>query len=429
MNVMRRHFIAPSFAGVVFGVTLLASACGLETTGTIPEGNEATSASGSSSATVGSGGSSATVGSGGSSATVGSGGAGGGSPCMGTLVLCGGACVDTMTDALHCGDCATACANGLFCMDGSCKTCAPGATIPCYEGPAGTENVGACKGGTATCATDGSGYGACAGQVLPATETCGDAIDDDCNGIAETGSLCLVKQDLVARYFLDEAASGQAPPAALDSAPDPRDLAIAYTTQPVYTSVSTGRGLAFSANDSSGLVQNTTDNSKFFDKLNGNTQATIEVVAKIDGVTSSFDRIVFLGQDTSNKLSLGTQFTGGTNQLSFDLNATLGVDAPVDFTNVGRAVFHAVLDTKDADQAKRMRIYVNGALQASSSTTLPNQNVAIAIGAGQYFGLGNRDTSGRSMKGSLYYAAIYSRALTDAEIAQNVNLLKLSDDK
>jgi hypothetical protein len=60
--------------------------------------------------------------------------------------------------------------------------CMPGATGACYDGPAGTEGVGRCKAGVETCAADGSGYGACAGEVLPAQEVCGSGRDDDCNG-------------------------------------------------------------------------------------------------------------------------------------------------------------------------------------------------------------------------------------------------------
>jgi len=61
--------------------------------------------------------------------------------------------------------------------------CSPGEKMPCYDGPAGTEGVGACAGGFRTC-TDGTGFGACEGQVVPATELCSNAIDDDCNAYA-----------------------------------------------------------------------------------------------------------------------------------------------------------------------------------------------------------------------------------------------------
>jgi hypothetical protein len=60
--------------------------------------------------------------------------------------------------------------------------CTPGASIACYEGPAGTLGVGLCAEGAATCLDDGMGHGPCVGQVLPTAETCASPGDDDCDG-------------------------------------------------------------------------------------------------------------------------------------------------------------------------------------------------------------------------------------------------------
>jgi hypothetical protein len=76
-----------------------------------------------------------------------------------------------------------ACLLDLHCLTG----CTAGATQPCYDGPAGTAGVATCHGGTKTCKPDGSGWGACVGQVLPGSEIghCTDAIDNDCNGLVD----------------------------------------------------------------------------------------------------------------------------------------------------------------------------------------------------------------------------------------------------
>jgi hypothetical protein len=63
-------------------------------------------------------------------------------------------------------------------VDPGCN-CVDGTTMPGYSGDPATENVGICKGGTATC-TDGS-WGHFAGEVTPESETC-DGNDNNCDG-------------------------------------------------------------------------------------------------------------------------------------------------------------------------------------------------------------------------------------------------------
>jgi hypothetical protein len=60
--------------------------------------------------------------------------------------------------------------------------CTPGVIEPCYEGPAETEGVGLCVGGTRACNDDGSAFGACEDQALPGAEDCTTLDDEDCDG-------------------------------------------------------------------------------------------------------------------------------------------------------------------------------------------------------------------------------------------------------
>lgn len=64
--------------------------------------------------------------------------------------------------------------------DGGSTACEPGESQPCYEGPAGTADIGVCKSGTQTCLPDGSGFGSCDGQVFPGVEDCATRADEDC---------------------------------------------------------------------------------------------------------------------------------------------------------------------------------------------------------------------------------------------------------
>ena len=71
--------------------------------------------------------------------------------------------------------------------DGSTDEDASGAVLTevCYDGPAGTQGVGACTAGSRTCS--GGRFGSCVGQALPSLEVC-DAVDNDCDGTVNDGN-------------------------------------------------------------------------------------------------------------------------------------------------------------------------------------------------------------------------------------------------
>jgi hypothetical protein len=135
-------------------------------------------------------------------------------PCQDGLACCAGACFDLLVDPLHCGSCdacavpanaAAACTMGSCglgaCEDGfndcdkdpangcekegTCK-CVPGAQTACYTGPPETQNKGKCKDGVQTCNAQGTGYGACVGEILPGqTDICANNVDDNCDGVVD----------------------------------------------------------------------------------------------------------------------------------------------------------------------------------------------------------------------------------------------------
>jgi len=81
-----------------------------------------------------------------------------------------------------CGDGIDNNCNGV--IDEGCP-CVVGAIRTCYDGPAGTENVGSCRSGYQTC-DDSGAWGSCQGQRTPQTEIC-NGVDNNCNGNVDEG--------------------------------------------------------------------------------------------------------------------------------------------------------------------------------------------------------------------------------------------------
>jgi hypothetical protein len=66
---------------------------------------------------------------------------------------------------------------------GAMMACPPDAMRSCYDGPTGTDTQGLCTDGTQTCAEDGSAWGMCVGEVVPAVEDCTNPADENCDGL------------------------------------------------------------------------------------------------------------------------------------------------------------------------------------------------------------------------------------------------------
>ncbi len=76
-------------------------------------------------------------------------------------------------------------------VDEGCP-CAPGTTQVCYPGSPATRARGTCRDGSQRCLGEGEfgDWGACEGAVTPADDTCGDRVDQDCNGVVDDGAMC-----------------------------------------------------------------------------------------------------------------------------------------------------------------------------------------------------------------------------------------------
>ncbi len=114
--------------------------------------------------------------------------------CNGEDDSCDGEIDEGVSNA--CGGCGEVdaeevCGDGI---DNDCdgrvdEGCTCGISSDCYAGPPDTRGVGACSDGTREC--DGEVWGECVNSVTPVAETCGDGIDNDCDGEVDEGCGCL----------------------------------------------------------------------------------------------------------------------------------------------------------------------------------------------------------------------------------------------
>ncbi len=126
----------------------------------------------------------------------------GGPTCPSGQTSCGGECVDTQTDAEHCGACDTECASGEACMAGSCMpTCAGGLVDcggECVDVMTDASHCGGCDEAcdTGEVCTDGECEPQCESGLTACGDSCVDTTTDaahcgGCDMACPTGDECI----------------------------------------------------------------------------------------------------------------------------------------------------------------------------------------------------------------------------------------------
>lgn len=120
--------------------------------------------------------------------------------CSGTALMCGGQCVDTQSNSLHCGACNNACSTGGTCLAGSCQ-CQAGLQQcggQCVDLSSDSSNCGQCGN---NCAASGQfcSSGQCSATCAAGQVQCGSSCVDTassvlhcgaCNNACAAGSAC-----------------------------------------------------------------------------------------------------------------------------------------------------------------------------------------------------------------------------------------------
>jgi hypothetical protein len=235
-------------------------------------------------------------------------------------------------------------------------------------------------------------------------------------GTPERGGL--INSGLLARYHLDEAATGTPPINAEDVAPAPLPLGLRYDGIMSWAEIDGIRALDYSTAGVQGdAFANVAATSNKLWLLHGLTHATVEAVVDVAEVGATGSAIVFIGTDLSGSGEFGL-FIPDAAHVSMVLGAAGGGNFDVPITTLGRVVLHGVLD------GSTVTLYVDGSPATPVSTTA----VPVDLGVSTHFMLGNTRTYTNTMRGRIYYAALYTAALTPDELAHNAQLLSVSDD-
>ncbi|MBW2523060.1 MAG: hypothetical protein JRI23_02740 [Deltaproteobacteria bacterium] len=272
---------------------------------------------------------------------------------------------------------------------------------------------------TATGTTAGIGGGVGGGTTTSTTASGGAAT-------------ALVSQDVVARYFFDDAAEGDMPQQAADSAPAPalpinidygetgsggHPHGVSWTEQQGH------RGLRWLWHDSGGRAETPISDTKLTDALASSTELTVELVTQLAGYVVD-TRLLVIGDSSSGILNLRVH---DESQLDLEHTINLSVIGLWQVALLERHVLHVVIDTTQDVEEDRVKLYSDGVLISNAGSAVIAHNELLNISAGDLM-LGN-DGNYNSIEGTIFYAAVYSRALTPAQVQNNAAILLVDDDR
>jgi uncharacterized repeat protein (TIGR01451 family) len=244
------------------------------------------------------------------------------------------------------------------------------------------------------------------------------------------------------RYWIDEAPSGQGVAQLIDSEASPIDMPLTYVDSVPYFDGDNGgfRHLRFNGPDATDTGGGLVDaGGTKMDPVHGSTVVTIEAKYAFEpgsACTGQDERIFGISEDRGSAFGqLQVRGVTGDHTLSVMWN---GVGTVYRYALSGgcnltsASVVHWVIDTSEPTDSDRIRAYIGGVRQTVTVQTgaWPSPGATIDLGAvgtrKMYVG---RPYSGiATLKGRIWYVALYLGEMSDAEIASNASALASSDD-
>lgn len=246
------------------------------------------------------------------------------------------------------------------------------------------------------------------------------------------------KRVTLARWLLDEAATGTTPNTAQDSE-NANHLSIDFKTDAYWDEYSSGKGINFNApvgrsNTPLAVLQDIAGNGNIGTSLQGATGLSLLLSVDIDGGASNASRIFAIGTDSGDgdfavvhrTDALGIRWdqeSGGSNSAANEVRFP-------SLKGLGETVVAVVIDSTQAVATERVKVWYNGIAQAPTNSAVIAQNSALdqVNTANRSVSLGNRADGNRGINGRIFYAELSTGRLTDTEIADSHTLVLADND-
>ena len=244
---------------------------------------------------------------------------------------------------------------------------------------------------------------------------------------------------LVVRYFIDD--DPGTPQQIHDSGPMGIDMSISSdntsSNPPVLVEDMPGhRGLHWPARDTDWRAHADISGGVLPTEVQASSALTVEAVASVLGDTD-MNKILFIGRDYEDNED-ASKNDDNFDDLSLRASTNNRLDALVNNIPIGewyyndpdsRVVIHLVIDFTKAEPLARRRLFINGS-DMGRGQWAPDATIrALDLTMSTDLVLGNGRFQSSSIRGTIYYAAVYGRALDPEEIQTNAAMLLLNDDE
>lgn len=281
--------------------------------------------------------------------------------------------------------------------------------------------------GVTACRFDGSASGPTGlltEDGAPISDDAGTSTDASPDASPDATPFVLMDNGLVIRYFMDEASTGQLPMDLVDSAADPLNIPITYG-QAVYVENAGNRGLHWQNALGNGKAEVSLGSPKLA-SLREVSTTTMEIVVDVDGADASTIGHVAGLRGSNPDLILSAR---GDSELLLHRPYNALTATWVGVHEQERMVLHVVYDATLGDPERRVDLYKNGVLVDKTTSTPPPMGDSETLSTASEFIIGNQQDQTQSIAGTIYYVAVYDRALTPSEVSNNAQRLLANDDQ